>query len=63
MLDIGLGPWRSRFVCCFIFLSSSFKCFPFSPSKTNLLGDFLMNRQNAATWYMFFFSFTMRIAY
>ncbi len=37
--------------------------FPFPPSKSKLLGDFLMNRQNVATWYMSFFSFTKLIAY
>jgi hypothetical protein len=26
MFDIGLGPWRSRFVCRFILLSSLFQC-------------------------------------
>ncbi len=25
-LAIGLGPWRSRFVCCFISLWTSFQC-------------------------------------
>ncbi len=55
-----LGPWRSRFVSLAVVFD--FQLFPVPPSKGKSIGDVLTNRQNAATWYMFFPSFTKRTA-
>jgi hypothetical protein len=56
-LAIGLGSWRSRFVLSFnLPFDINFNVFPFPPSKSKLIGDVLMKRQNAATWYIVFFS-------
>ncbi len=40
-----------------------FNVFPFPPSKSKLIGDVPMNRQNAAARRIFFFSFVPRSAY
>jgi hypothetical protein len=34
--------------------------FPVPPSKANSIGDVLTNRQNAATWHLFFSSLLQR---
>ncbi len=61
---MGRGPWRSRFVSLFNFaVVVDFSLFPIPPSKVKSIGDVLTKRQNAATWYLFFFYFTTRIAY
>jgi hypothetical protein len=38
----------------------NFNVFPFPPSKSKLIGDVLMNRQNGATCYIVFFSLLQR---
>jgi hypothetical protein len=62
---MGLGPWRSRF---FLFFNCAtvfdLNLFPLPPRKAKSIGNVLTNRQNEATWYLFFsFYFTPRIAY
>jgi hypothetical protein len=53
---IGLGPWRSRFVCRLILLSSLILiCFRVRQVNINFLGNVLMNRQNAAIGPWFYF--------
>jgi hypothetical protein len=54
-LAIGLGPWRSRCVLSFnLPVDINFNVYPFPPSKSKLIGDVLLKRQNAATWYIVF---------
>jgi hypothetical protein len=61
MFAMGIGPWRSRFVCLSFHFAVvfNFNEFPFVPRKSKLMGDFLINRQNVAC----FFSFITIIAY
>jgi hypothetical protein len=52
---MGLRPWRSRFVFLFNFaVVFDFKLFPVPASKAKSIGNVITNRQNAATWYLFF---------
>jgi hypothetical protein len=66
MTNVGNGSRTMAIEDCFFFnfaVVFDFNLFSFPPSKAKLIGDVLRNRQNAATWYLFFFSFTTRIAY
>jgi hypothetical protein len=58
MAIIPKGSLTVAIKVCFSFnfaVVFAFQVFPVPPSKGNSIGNFLTNRQNAATWYMFFF--------
>ncbi len=60
-LAIGLGPRGDRDLFVVLFSCRlHFNVFPFPPSKPKLIGNVLMNRHNAAPWYINFFSLLQR---
>ncbi len=66
MANVSNGPQTMPIEVCFSFnfaVVFDFNLFPVPPSKAKSIGDVLTNRQNAATWNLFFFRFTTRFAY
>ncbi len=60
MANVGNGSETMAVEVCFSFnfaVVFYFNLYPVLPSKAKSIGDVLMNRQNAATWYLFFFLF------
>ncbi len=63
MANVGNGSRTMAIEVCFNFVVVfNFNLFPVPPNKAKSIGDVLTNKQNAATWYWFLFSFTKRIA-
>ena len=66
MANVGNGSRAMAIEVCFSFnfdVVFDFNLSPVPPSKAKSIGDVLTNRQNAATWYLVFSFFSMRIAY
>jgi hypothetical protein len=57
MANVGNGSRIMAIEVCFSFILAvvfDFNLLPVPPSKAKSIGDILTNRQNAATWYLFF---------
>ncbi len=64
MANAGIGSRTMAIEVCFSFnfaFGFDFNLFPVPPSKAKSIGDVLTNRQNAATWYLFFSLFQRAI--
>jgi hypothetical protein len=60
MANVSNGPQTMAIEVCFSFnfaVVFDFNLFPVLPSRAKSIGDVLTNRQNAATWNLFFFLF------